>query len=107
MPPAASISMPAAEASGWFDTAMPSRPCADSFSQVKSVPARSRQLDVLMRSPHPEEARSAVSKGGNEHHVCCPSFETPRGARLLRMRLRAEHASVEGAAGVDDDGLAG
>src|SRR2546430_11511099 len=31
--------------------------------------------------PHPEEARSAVSKGGNEHLVCCPSFETrPVGA---------------------------
>jgi len=27
-----------------------------------------------------------VSKGGNAHLACCPSFETPRFARLLRMR---------------------
>ena len=26
--------------------------------------------------PHPEEARRAVSKDGNEHLACCPSFET-------------------------------
>jgi len=26
-----------------------------------------------------------VSKHGHEHHVCCPPFETPRFARLLRV----------------------
>jgi hypothetical protein len=26
-------------------------------------------------APHPEEARRAVSKGGQEHHACCPCFE--------------------------------
>ena len=31
-------------------------------------------------------AKRRVSKGGNEHRVCCPSFETHRFAMLLRMR---------------------
>jgi hypothetical protein len=31
-------------------------------------------------------AQRCVSKGGHEHHVCCPSFETRRFAALLRMR---------------------
>ena len=48
LPPAASISRPAAEASGWFVATMPLRPCAGCFSQVKTVPARCRQLDSLM-----------------------------------------------------------
>src|SRR5215218_1358282 len=47
LPPAASISMPAAEPSGWLVTTTPLRPCAGCFSQVKSVPARSRQFDPL------------------------------------------------------------
>jgi len=29
---------------------------------------------------------SAVSKDGNAHLVCCPSFETRAGGALLRMR---------------------
>src|SRR5438045_9016758 len=41
---------------------------------------------LIQPPPHPEEARRAVSKGGM-HRRCCPSFETPRYARLLRMRL--------------------
>jgi hypothetical protein len=36
-----------------------------------------------------------VSKGRNEHYVCCASFETLRFARLLRMRLG-------GAPGIED-----
>lgn len=28
----------------------------------------------------------SVSKGGHAHLACCPSFETPCCARLLRMR---------------------
>src|SRR5471032_2654042 len=48
LPPPASISMPAAEASGWFDATMPRLPCAGFFSQVKRVPARSRQFDAVM-----------------------------------------------------------
>jgi hypothetical protein len=46
LPPAASISRPAADASGWLVTTMPLRPCADCFSHVKCVPARSRQLPL-------------------------------------------------------------
>ena len=40
--------------------------------------------------PHPDEARSAVSKDGRTR---CPSFETPRYARLLRMRSERWKAS--------------
>jgi hypothetical protein len=40
-------------------------------------------LDAL--PPHPEEARSAVSKGGI-HLLCFPPFETHRFAVLLRVR---------------------
>src|ERR1043165_7425667 len=40
----------------------------------------------LTKKPHPEEARSAVSKGGPQS-CCCPSFETRRCAALLRMRF--------------------
>src|SRR5919106_2705806 len=47
LPPAASISMPAAEPSGWLVTTTPLVPCAGCFSQVKSVPARSRQFEPL------------------------------------------------------------
>src|SRR4051812_18968187 len=47
LPPAASISMPAAEPSGWLVTTTPLVPCAGCFSQVKSVPARSRQFEAL------------------------------------------------------------
>jgi len=32
-------------------------------------------------------AQRCVSKGGNAHLACCPSFETRRFAALLRMRL--------------------
>jgi len=49
LPPAASISSPAAEASGWLETAMPRGPCAGCFSQVKCVPARSRHVDWVIR----------------------------------------------------------
>ena len=48
LPPAASISRPAAEASGWLVTTMPLVPCAGCFSQVNCVPARSRQFDLVM-----------------------------------------------------------
>ena len=41
---------------------------------------------AMQRSPHPEEARSAVSKGG-QHRDWFPPFETPRYARLLRVTL--------------------
>ena len=51
LPPAASISMPAAEASGWFVTTMPRVPWAGCFSQVNGVPARSRQFDLPMAYP--------------------------------------------------------
>jgi hypothetical protein len=42
-----------------------------------------------VRTPHNLILRSAkrVSKDGNEQRACGPSFETPRFARLLRMRL--------------------
>ena len=50
LPPAASISMPAAEASGWLETTMPLRPCAGCFSQLNCVPARSRQFLVMLQS---------------------------------------------------------
>src|SRR5205823_14637107 len=46
---------------------------------------------LIQPPPHPEEARRAVSKGGM-HRRCCPSFETPRYARLLRMRLSVNSA---------------
>jgi hypothetical protein len=39
-----------------------------------------------------------VSKGGHEHRVCCPSFETPRCARLLRVRFYLAFAFFSSAA---------
>jgi hypothetical protein len=42
----------------------------------------SKPTDLTLRSG----LKGRVSKGGNEHPVCCPSFETPRFAWLLRMR---------------------
>ena len=39
-PPAASISAPAAEASGWFVATIPREPVAGRFSQTKALPAR-------------------------------------------------------------------
>src|SRR5260370_18336670 len=52
LPPAASISMPAADANGWLEATMPALACAGRFSQVNCVAARSRQLDLIMpRSP--------------------------------------------------------
>ena len=50
LPPAASISAPAAEASGWLVTTMPRVPTAGVFSQSNRVAARSRQ-DPLATSP--------------------------------------------------------
>jgi hypothetical protein len=44
LPPAAIISAPAAEASGWFVTTMPRVPRAGRFSQSKLVLVRVRQL---------------------------------------------------------------
>src|SRR5262249_36047624 len=43
LPPAASISAPAADASGWLVTTMPRLPVAGHFSQLNVVPARVRQ----------------------------------------------------------------
>ena len=48
LPPAASISAPAAEASGWLVTTMPRAPVAGRFSQVKVAPARARQSELGM-----------------------------------------------------------
>src|SRR6185503_11690555 len=47
LPPAASISVPAAEASGWLVTTMPRAALAGRFSVVKRVPARSRQVMIV------------------------------------------------------------
>ena len=49
---------------------------------------------LIRPQPHPEEALRAVSKGGI-HYRCCPSFETPRFARLLRMRLSVNQQSMK------------
>src|SRR5262249_49570982 len=43
LPPAASISAPAADASGWLVTTMPRVPIAGRFSQLNVVWARDRQ----------------------------------------------------------------
>ena len=51
LPPAASISAPAAEASGWLVTTMPRVPVAGCFSQRNVVPARVRQSVSGMVGP--------------------------------------------------------
>src|SRR5476649_1993947 len=84
LPPPASISMPAAEASGWFDATMPRLPCAGFFSQVKRVPARSRQFDaVMMYAP-------VIDVSGNL--ACAPLFgeETPASAEGELAEQRAQ-----------------
>jgi hypothetical protein len=47
LPPAASISAPAADASGWLLTTMPRLPDAGCFRQLKTVFVRSRQLPFM------------------------------------------------------------
>ena len=51
LPPAASISAPAADASGWLVTTMPRMPVAGCFSQRNVVPARVRQSVSGMAGP--------------------------------------------------------
>ena len=51
LPPAASISAPAADASGWLVTTMPRVPIAGCFSQRNVVPARVRQSVSGMMRP--------------------------------------------------------
>ena len=46
LPPAASISAPAAEASGWLLTTRPRLPVAGRFSQSNGVPARCCQVVI-------------------------------------------------------------
>ncbi len=43
---------------------------------------RRSKVNLTLRSG----PQDRVSKGGNEHHASCPSFETLRYAQLLRMR---------------------
>ena len=50
LPPAVSISAPAAEANGWLVTTMPRLPEAGRFSQAKLVPARLRHPSVMARA---------------------------------------------------------
>src|ERR1700738_2056623 len=50
LPPAASISAPATDASGWLLTTMPRLPDAGCFWQTNVVPARWRQWSVMMLS---------------------------------------------------------
>jgi hypothetical protein len=51
LPPAASISAPAAEANGWLVTTMPRMPVAGCFSQRNVVPARVCQSVSGMAGP--------------------------------------------------------
>jgi len=51
LPPAASISAPAAEPSGWLVTTMPSEAVAGRFSVSKVVPARLRHPVPVMDPP--------------------------------------------------------
>ncbi len=53
LPPAASISAPAAEARAWLVTTIPRRPAAGCFSHVKVVPARVRQSDCAIACDPP------------------------------------------------------
>jgi hypothetical protein len=48
LPPSASISAPAAEASGWLVTTMPRLPVAGRLLGAKTVPARLRQSWVII-----------------------------------------------------------
>jgi hypothetical protein len=66
---------------------------------MSSSPCLHRLL--IPPQPHPEEARRAVSKGGI-HYFCSPSFETPRRARLLRMRLSVNQQSMNAGTGSHD-----
>jgi hypothetical protein len=51
LPPALSISVPAAEASGWLLTTMPRLAVAGRRSHAKVVPVRSRQLLFMIIDP--------------------------------------------------------
>ncbi len=53
----------------------------ESFRPGRNVISLSRN-HLTLRSI----AQRCVSKGGNAHLACCPSFETRRFAALLRMR---------------------
>ncbi len=43
-------------------------------------------IELISGQPLRSAPQERVSKDGHEHHVCCPSFETPCFARLLSMR---------------------
>src|SRR5688572_16584034 len=58
LPPPASISAPAADASGWFVTTMPRAPCAGRFAGSNGAPARLRQLIGLLRQPRVPEVQA-------------------------------------------------
>src|SRR6266851_8892829 len=75
--------------------------CPKTTQCRRDSPTSTRFHGMLMRpQPHPEEARRAVSKGGT-HYRCRPSFETPRCARLLRMRLSVtQHSMKAGTRGI-------
>src|SRR5260370_16349380 len=58
-------------------------PFVHSTATVKSGRGVARAIECraispisIRTRPHPEEARRAVSKGGDRHRACCPCFET-------------------------------
>src|SRR5580693_2105963 len=65
LPPAASISAPAAVASGWLVTTMPRAPCAGRFSHAKVAPALVRQSLVVIGGPsQPRRPGFTIARGG-------------------------------------------
>src|SRR5260370_32284725 len=43
---------------------------------ARAIECRAISPISIRTRPHPEEARRAVSKGGDRHRACCPCFET-------------------------------
>src|SRR5829696_5381161 len=114
LPPAASISMPAAEPSGWLVTTTPLVPCAGCFSHVKSVPARSRQFEPLTSVDRFLEALRivAVVGLGIEVGLCrlqhdaaagqCTFGQMPAGIPQMRAHQRLGALGVDAFGGDDD-----
>src|SRR5215218_3113560 len=92
LPPAASISMPAAEPSGWLVTTTPLVPCAGCFSHLKSVPARSRQFEPLTSVDRFLEALRVFAIVGIGIEACLQ--------RLHHGPAAGQRALIQAAAGI-------
>src|SRR5215813_3060920 len=84
LPPAASISTPAADPSGWLVATMPRAPEAGRFSVSKAVPARVRHLEIIRW--YARRGSPCVSVPLELRCVLAPSMTAPPVGRCRALR---------------------